>query len=81
MKIGQSSHKIYSHNTLNFQGPTPILNAHTTKSGNLSYTPRNVVINTPTIISMAENPTQQNLLRFDSINFIMHKIKVKMLTE
>ena len=40
MKIGQSSHKMYSNNMLNFQESTTILNAHTKKSGNLSYAPR-----------------------------------------
>ena len=40
IKIGQSSHKIYSNNILNFQESTTILNAHTKKSGNLLYVPR-----------------------------------------
>ena len=40
IKIGQSSHKIYSNNILNSQESTPILNAHTKKSRNLSYGPR-----------------------------------------
>ena len=31
IKIGQSSHKIYSHNIVNFQESTAILNARTTK--------------------------------------------------
>ena len=34
IKIGQSSHKMYSYNILNFQESTPILNACTKKSGN-----------------------------------------------
>ena len=37
IKIGQSSHKMYSNNILNFQVPTIILNDCTKKSGNLSY--------------------------------------------
>ena len=41
IKIGQSSHKIYSNNILNFQESTTILNAWTKKSGNLLNTPRN----------------------------------------
>ena len=32
IKIGQSSHKIYSNNTVNFQESTTILNAYTKKS-------------------------------------------------
>ena len=40
IKIGQSSHKIYSNNILNFQESTPNLNACTKKSGNLLNTPR-----------------------------------------
>ena len=40
IKIGQSSHKMYSDNILNFQGSTPILNVCTKKSGNLLKAPR-----------------------------------------
>ena len=40
IKIGQSSHKMYSNNIVNFQESTAILNAHTKKSGKLSYAPR-----------------------------------------
>ena len=32
IKIGQSSHKIYSNNIVNFQESTTIVNAHTKKS-------------------------------------------------
>ena len=39
IKIGQSSHKMYSNNIVNFQEPTPILNACTRKSGNLLNAP------------------------------------------
>ena len=35
IKIGQSSHKIYSNKILNFQEPATILNACTKMSGNL----------------------------------------------
>ena len=35
LKIGQSSHKMYSNNIVNFQDSTTILNACTKKSGNL----------------------------------------------
>ena len=40
IKIGQSSHKMYSNNILNFQVFTAILNACTKKSGNLLNEPR-----------------------------------------
>ena len=40
IKIGQSSHKMYSNNILYFQESTPILSAHTKKSGNLLNAPR-----------------------------------------
>ena len=40
IKIGQSSHKIYSNNMLNFQESTTILNACTKKSRNLLNAPR-----------------------------------------
>ena len=35
IKIGQSSHKMYSNNIVNFQESTTILNASTKKSANL----------------------------------------------
>ena len=38
--IGQSSHKMYSNNIVNFQVSTTIFNACTKKSGNLLYVPR-----------------------------------------
>ena len=44
IKIGQSSHKIYSNNILNFQESTTILNARTKKSGNLLKAPCNLKI-------------------------------------
>ena len=40
IKIGQSSHKMYSNNLLNVQESTPILNPRTKKSGNLLNVPR-----------------------------------------
>ena len=40
IKIGQSSHKIYSNDIVNFQESTTILNACTKKSGNLLKAPR-----------------------------------------
>ena len=39
-KIGQSSHKMYSKNIMNFQASTTTLNACTKKSGNLLNAPR-----------------------------------------
>ena len=44
IKIGQSSHKMYSNNILNFQESTTILNACTKKSGNLLKAPRTNLI-------------------------------------
>ena len=40
IKVGQSSHKMYRNNILNFQESMTILNAHTKKSGNISHSPR-----------------------------------------
>ena len=37
IKIGQSFHKIYCNNIVNFQESTTTLNARTKKSRNLSY--------------------------------------------
>ena len=44
IKFGQSSHKMYSNNIVNFQESTPILNACTKKSGNLLNVPRMIFI-------------------------------------
>ena len=43
IKIGQSSHKMYSNNIVNFQESTTILNACTKKSGNLLKAPRRLI--------------------------------------
>ena len=40
IKTGQSSHKMYSNNIVNFQESTTILNACTKMSGNLLNAPR-----------------------------------------
>ena len=40
IKNGQSSHKMYSNNILNFQESTTILNVGTKKSGDLLNAPR-----------------------------------------
>ena len=42
IKIGQSSHKMYSNNIVNFQESTTILNGSTKKSENLLNAPRTV---------------------------------------
>ena len=42
IKIGQSSHKMYSNKILNFQESTTIVNACTKKSGNLLNAPSNL---------------------------------------
>ena len=39
IKVGQSSHKMYSNNLLNFQESTPISNACTKKSGSILKSP------------------------------------------
>ena len=43
IKIGQSSHKLYSNNIVNFQESKTILNACTKKSGNLLKAPHKFV--------------------------------------
>ena len=47
IKIGQSSHKIYSNKILNFQESTTILNACTKKPGNLLNAPHMSVAGYP----------------------------------
>ena len=44
IKIGQSSHKMYSNNIVNFQESTTILNACTKKCGNLLNAPCRYII-------------------------------------
>ena len=44
IKIGQSSHKMYSNNIVNFQESTTFLNACTKKSGNLLKVPRSFLL-------------------------------------
>ena len=44
IKIGQSSHKTYSNNIVNFQESTTILNACTKNSENLLNTPHNCIL-------------------------------------
>ena len=46
IKIGQSSHKMYSDNIVNFQESMTILNVCTKKSGNLLNAPRILLMNT-----------------------------------
>ena len=43
IKIGQSSHKMYNNNILNFQESMTILNACTKQSGNLLNAPHMLV--------------------------------------
>ena len=43
IKIGQSSHKMYSNNIVNFQESTTILNACIKRSGNLLKAPRHQI--------------------------------------
>ena len=44
IKIGLSTHKMYSNNILNFQKSTTIFNACTKKSGKLLNAPRNLSV-------------------------------------
>ena len=67
IKMGQSSHKMYSNNILNFQESTTILNACKKKYGNLLKAPRIYIyiyaktgfnIELPTIADMPWNQTK-----------------------
>ena len=51
IKFGQSSHKMYSNNILNFQESMTILNACTKKYGNLLNTPRTIPQSSPLTIT------------------------------
>ena len=57
IKIVLSSHKMYSNNILNFQESTTILNAHTKKSGILSYAPRNLIRATSCKTNQLDKPS------------------------
>ena len=50
IKIGQSSYQMCSNNMLNFQEPTPILDASTKKSGNILKAPRNLLMSLPLLL-------------------------------
>ena len=66
MKIGQSFHKMYSNNILNFQECTTILNACTKKSGNLLKAPR---------ISLNEERTDNRNSKIRKTRNMIKKIK------
>ena len=59
IKIGRSSHKMFSNNIVNFQESTTILNARTKKYGNLLNAPR-IFIN-----SKRRGKMEQILLVYD----------------
>ena len=67
IKIGLSSHKMYSNNILSFQDSTAILNACTKKSGNLLNAPS---IFTPCTVLSIQTPSgkrieaNQNLMKY-----------------
>ena len=72
IKIGQSSHKMYSNNIVNFQESTTILNACTKKSGNLLNAPHMC-----TLTSMLKNVEKKCVLYtndYDNFlfDFLMH---------
>ena len=61
IKVGQSSHKMYSNNILNFQVSMTILNACTKKSGNLLKAPRITLVhlNWYIIFVFWQNPNRE----------------------
>ena len=75
IKIGQSSHKMYSNNILNFQVSTTILNACTKKYGNLLnvFVKTGFGIKLPTILEMAWNKPNQTtyiyIYIYDGVSF------------
>ena len=80
IKIGQSSHKMYSQNLLNFQESTTILNAHTKKFWKLIECPwRNATTNENKIRTLAENETYKYLgiLEADTIKQVEMKNKIQ----
>ena len=70
IKIGQSSHKIYSNNILNFQESTTILHACTKKSGNLSKAPRNTTWNHFNLCKQMINCKQKYLFSIEMLKTI-----------
>ena len=67
LKIGPSSHKMYSNNIMNFQESTTILNACTKKFGNLLNTPRG-------LICRKTQPNQAIYIEYISIKRTWHYI-------
>ena len=60
IKIGLSSHKMYSNNILNFQESTTILNTCTKKSGNLLNAPRTLIIIQTYTHTSVDNEMEEN---------------------
>ena len=69
IKIGQSSHKMYSNNILNFQESMTILNACTKRSGNL--------LNAPCIISIILIQILCKFYGYSLIIYVLMKMQLK----
>ena len=73
IKIGQSSHKIYSNNILHFQESTSILNARTKKkSGILLNAPRKLISFNKLVCWIVFNTYFSMALCFESIGWIFY---------
>ena len=71
IKIGQSSHKMYSNNILNFQESTTILNVCRKKSGNILNAPRMYLPNPPLKQNMTEGQFLARLNTFKVRVFLL----------
>ena len=82
IKIGQSSHKMYSNNILNYQESTTILNARTKKLGNLLNAPHkrrffeiSTTISFDTIFSLhyQKKETRKSLFLFMEVHITLEE--------
>ena len=69
IKVGQSSHKMYSNNILNFQEYMPILNAHTKKVWKLIVCISYYTITKPSLITKSVNVLQWKMQPYDIHTF------------
>ena len=77
IKIGRSSHKIYSNDIVNFQEPTTILNACTKMSGNLLNTPSSSLLPNDFKLTVNVDKVMASRFLFHSEGIIMIENKVK----
>ena len=80
IKIGQSSHKMYSNNIVNSQESTTILNARTKRSVNLLKAPRMYIFFFLSFFLSRHTHTHTHTLSFFLLSLSLYIYKVKLAT-